>query len=92
VLPKDQVLSLTPRFSEVETGQRRVFNRFNGLAAGKTVETVSSLLQRPLTALKRGVNETEIVFGQHAREEALNCARKAPGVGCYKKRDFPNTF
>ena len=66
VLPKYDELSLTPRFSGVETSHLREGNRFNGLASGKTVETVESMERSIVTLLKRGVNETGSTVGQHA--------------------------
>jgi hypothetical protein len=70
VLPKSHVLSLTPRFSEVGNAPRGVGNRFNGLTVAKTVETVASPPWPLFTPLKRGVNDTENVFGQHTLTSA----------------------
>ncbi len=80
VLPKYEELSLTPRFSGVETSQLRAGNRFNGLAAGKTVETVASPLRPRVTPLKRGVNETVNRYEQHALTSFPTIIRASPTV------------
>ena len=74
VFPRYDELSLTPRFRGVEVSHLRKGNRFSGLASGKTVKTVESVVRSLVTPLKRGVNETGSTVGQHAPKFALKSA------------------
>ena len=55
-----QWFSLTPGFSRVAKAFGRA-SRFNGLPAGKTVETVLAFLPA-ITGLKPGVNEKALLI------------------------------
>jgi len=61
------------RFSGVETSQLGAGNRFNGLAAGKTVETVPSTLSPQVET-----NQNKLGFSLRGKPDRLTHVKPQP--------------